>query len=263
MAEGTLPELVALEDLDFEEEDEIPALTDPVADTLSLKDQNLDNLEQHLDWLFAEDSPPPAPETPTVKTSKPDEVIEIIDFEEQFLDAEEIPEEIPAEMYEHGPEEEETPEFLDIEEAEPDNELVWFDTLEPPDETPKDLAPHPPLMENLTAASLGRAAEPVPPTAMSPPEDIAAAVSAAAAAVSPAPASAASAAPPADGPSPAVDIDSIPMDRLEAAVANVIARSYSGRIEAIILQAIEKAVARDIERLRNELLDRDPEGKPV
>jgi hypothetical protein len=52
------------------------------------------------------------------------------------------------------------------------------------------------------------------------------------------------------------------MDRIETAVQNVIARSYSGRIEAIILQAIEKAVAREIERLRNELLENEPGGKP-
>ncbi|MFO7686604.1 MAG: hypothetical protein R6V60_10965 [Desulfobacterales bacterium] len=235
-ADGRLPDLGELEDLDFEEADEAPLLEADSPATTG-EDPTLTNLEQHLDWLFAEDSPPPAAGAPQANALKGTEVIEITEFDEQFPDAEEPPLEPAAATREPEPEEDETLELLDIEEDEPDDELIWFDTPETPDAAPPGLGSKSPETQAAAAAPPAPAAEAIP-------------------------AAAAALARTAEGAAPkapaAVDIDALPTDRIEAAVANVIARSYSSRIEAIILQAIEKAVAREIERLRNELLESEP-----
>ncbi len=253
--EATLPDPDELEDLDFEEEDETPEPATASTPSTS-EDESLANLEQHLDWLFAEDPPPPAAKAPSRKATKRDEVIEITEFEEQFLDAEEIPLE-PVATHAPEPEEGETLELLDIEEDEPDDELIWFDTPA----TQASARTPAPGSKDATPALPTPAVELIPADAPSPPEAIDIAVSAAAAAAAPAPEHAAPAAPPADTLQPTIGLDSIPMDRIEAAVATIIERSYSGRIEAIILQAIEKAVTREIERLRNELLENEPGGR--
>ncbi|MCU0560408.1 MAG: hypothetical protein MUD16_09470 [Desulfobacterales bacterium] len=243
-----LPELDELEDLDFLEDEETSA---PVAASspATPADETLAHLEQHMDWLFAEETSRPAAGALNGNDPLRAEVIEISEFEEQFLDAEEI--QPTAAAAPKAPEPEAEPELLDIEEEEkeaPDDERFWFDPPERPAPAEAGVEPRP----------LDVRAE-----ASAPPDVIEAVVSAAAAAVAPAIERSAPAPAHPEGSAPALDVDSIPMDRLEAAVASVIARSYSGRIEAIIVQAIESAVAREIERLRNELLESEPGGKPL
>jgi hypothetical protein len=50
-------------------------------------------------------------------------------------------------------------------------------------------------------------------------------------------------------------------DQIDAAVERVITRMYAGTIETIIRQSIEKAVYKEIERLKNRLLEDDPGDK--
>jgi hypothetical protein len=249
-AEVKLPDLDELEDLNFEEEDE--ALT-PAAS----EDKSIADLEQHLDWLFAEESPPPAAAAPAGPAAKRDEVIEIAEFEEQFLDAEEIPLEPAAAARAPEPEEdEETLELLEVEEDAPDDELIWFDTPATTDPSQAAAEAPAPETDEATAAPGTPAADTLFSGAIAPAAAVGAAASAVAAPAAPAPAVLQP-----DAPQPAIDLASIPMDRIEAAVANVIERTYSGRIEMIIRQAVEKAVTREIERLKNELLESEAGGR--
>lgn len=251
-----LPELEDLEDLGFLEDDETPAPS-TASSSATAADEALTNLEQHLDWLFAEGTAPAAAGAATGSDPQPGGVIEISEFEEQFLDAEEVPPKAAEPPSEPEPEDEETLELLEIEADETDNELIWFDTPEPPAEAAAGVEPQ---TQNMAAAPI--VSPTAAPSATIPaPEAIGAAVSAAAAAVVPSAERSAPAEAQPDTAPTAIDFDSIPMDRIEAAVENVIARSYSGRIEAIIVQAIENAVTREIERLKSEL-ENEPGGRP-
>jgi hypothetical protein len=258
--EAGLPDLGDLEELDFELETETPepatAQPPPPLDAASITE-----LEQHLDWLFDDEPRPAAAAATEPAPPAPNEVIHIADFEEQFLEAEGGPVEPEAPPPDGLEPEEEALELLDVEEEEPDEELIWFDSPETAaadDEETPDLS-----VEEMSEAldSPGSeafaAADEVPETAA--PEIFPAA---AAAAIAPA-VFARPAALPADGPAASPPLDALPPEQIEAAVERVITRLYSTRIETIILQAIQKAVTREIERLKNEVLENDPGDRPI
>ncbi|MCU0538803.1 MAG: hypothetical protein MUF46_02805 [Desulfobacterales bacterium] len=262
--EAELPDLGDLEELDFELEPDAPEPKAASPATQPPAAAGMNDLEKHLDWLFDEELPPPAPQAAESGALDPNEVIPIAEFDEQFLEPEVPPlGETAAAAADAGSEEDETLELLDIEEDAPEDELIVFDapeTAPEAEEEPLELfteetpdAPESAPAEPIAAAD---AALPVEPVEI-PPAAVAAAVVAAAAApekttLPPAPAAAPETMPPL--------LEPLSPQQIEAAVEKVVTRLYSSRIEAIILQAIQKAVTLEIERLKNELLDHETGG---
>ena len=208
------------------------------------------------------------------------DIEEIAEFEEQFLDPEDILDAQPAAK-------DEPPELLDIEEAELDNELLLFDDLlkgdvpeaatpaagaEPQEIElllPEDADLGPTSAADVFAAHLDsafaespnappRPAEngivvPFPADDSSPPprpSPLAAIVAAVASTATPA------AEVSAESPHPVAPRPSYPApEEIEAAVERVIERKLGGTIEDAIRRAIETAVSREIERLKRLLLE--------
>jgi hypothetical protein len=198
---------------------------------------------------------------------------EITEFEEQFLEAEDI---LDAKPSGQG----EPPELLELDEADLDNELLLFDDLLKGDASeaatpageiepeeielllPEDADLGPTSAADVFAAHLDsvfagdsgispRPADPgpvPPPRTSSPLAGIVAAVAAAA--------PAAGVEIPAQSPPPAAPQPArLAPEEIEAAVERVIERKLGGPIEAAIRQAIETAVSREIERLKRLLLE--------
>ena len=276
----TIPELPDLNDLngfDFEEDDgERPA--SGTLPTASAKEPLPDGTEPELDWLIDEEASVPVEEPARAAGGTDSEVTEILEFDEQFLEAEEVIDGQPTEEDESDDgNDDETLELLDLDDDDTDNELVWFDDLDKPTEPvgvaqagQAGVAPFEPAVSRLfsdappadsTAADLfdafvqsgrpagGDAFVTAGPSAVAP-ASLAAIPHAAAlshphrADVSPPPAALA-----------------LTEDQIEAAVERVITRMYAGTIETIILKSIEKAVFKEIERLKNRLLENDPGDK--
>ena len=133
----TFPELPDLNDLngfDFEEDDaERPASgTLPPA---AAKEPLPDGTEPELDWLLDEVAFAPAEDPARGGGGTDNDVTEISEFDEQFLDAEEVIDGQPAaEVESDGGNDDETLELLDLDDDDIDNELVWFDDIDkPPD----------------------------------------------------------------------------------------------------------------------------------
>jgi hypothetical protein len=267
-----LPELPDLNDLDgFDlEEDEAEDLAPSTLPAAAVKEHLPNGMEPELDWLLDEDAPAPAQEPARAAGATDNGVTEISEFDEQFLEAEEVVDGQPAaEDESNGGDEDETLELLDLDDNDTDNELVWFDDLdkppdrgaeaqtEPADPRPVSSAPaadtsaadlFDAFVESgrpIGAEALAGVGPPVtqlvPPTAM--PET----------AVLSQPHTAEVSQPPAAGV--------LTEDQIDAAVERVITRMYAGTIETIILKSIEKAVSKEIERLKNRLLENDPDDK--
>jgi hypothetical protein len=272
----TFPELPDLDDLngfDFEEEDtERPA--SGALPPAAAKEPLPDGTEPELDWLLDEVAFAPAADPARGAGGMDNDVTEISEFDEQFLDAEEVIDGPPAvEVESDDGNDDETLELLDLDDDEIDNELVWFDDIDKP-------------LDHGAVAQAGQAAvaplEPAGPRLFSdaPPADTTAAdlfdafvqsgrpvggdalesagpLAAAAAPLAAIPVTAAL------SQSYTVDVSQPPAantlteDQIEAAVERVITRMYAGTIETIIRQSIEKAVLKEIERLKNHLLEND------
>jgi hypothetical protein len=275
-----LPELPDLNDLDgFDlEEDDAEDVAPSTLPPAAVKEHLPNGMEPELDWLLDEDAPAPAQEPARAAGGTDNGVTEISEFDEQFLEAEEVVDGRPAAEEESGGgDEDETLELLDLDDNDTDNELVWFDDLDkPPDRgaeaqtEPAGVAPLEPagprLVSSAPAADTSAAdlfdafvesGRPIgaealagigslvtqlpPPTAM--PET----------AVLSQPRAAEVWQPPAAGV--------LTEDQIDAAVERVITRMYAGTIETIILKSIEKAVSKEIERLKSRLLENDPDDK--
>jgi hypothetical protein len=273
-----LPDILDLSGIRFDEDDEARPDT-PTATGAGLAGGETMSL-QDAQRLLARAAEPGARQS----TGGPsNEIEEISEFEEQFLDPEDILDSKPALQ---AAAKDDPPELLDLEEAELDNELLWFDDLakgdapaagQPSDPTEQeeielllpedaDLGPtsaadvfaaHLDSMFAETGGSAVRAAEDgiavpfaagdAPPVA--PPVSV---IAAAADAMAPgAGIVIPTETPPGELPQPA----SIPPEEIEAAVERVIERKLGGTIEATILRAIETAVTREIERLKHLLLE--------
>ena len=132
-----LPELPDLNDLDgFDlEEDEAEDLAPSTLPTAVVKKHLPNGMEPELDWLLDEDAPAPAKKAARAAGGTDNGVTEISEFDEQFLEAEEVVDGRPAAKDESdGGDEDETLELLDLDDNDTDNELVWFDDLDkPPD----------------------------------------------------------------------------------------------------------------------------------
>jgi hypothetical protein len=270
-----LPDLSELGNLDFDEEDEPAPQDSPSSEAPAAADE-ASQAEGELDWLFepeADTSSAGEEQTPGSADS------ENIDSAEQFLDAEEILDDLPdlGEKTDSTPEDD-TLELLDIEEEEIDDEIIWFDDVEKASaalesDTPAGEAaaptaePEEPVFPETSAADLFEAhlaSETGRPEKESGPDvaDIltppAAALGEMAAAPEPLPTEAPA---PADKTPPAIEPAAPSAEDIEAAVERVIARKLGGSIETIILQAIEKAVSKEIERIRHLILEDDPRDR--
>jgi hypothetical protein len=262
---------------DFEEDDaERPASgTLPPA---AAKEPLPDSTEPELDWLLNEVASTPAEDPARGAGGTDNDVTEISEFDEQFLEAEEVIDGQPAaEDESDGGNDDETLELLDLDDDDIDNELVWFDDLDkPPD--------HGGVAQ---AAQAGTAPlEPASPRLFSdaPAADTAAADlfdafvqsgrpvgddALATAGLFAAAAAPLTAIPDTDALSQSYTVDvsqppaanALTEDQIDAAVERVITRMYAGTIETIIRQSIEKAVFKEIERLKNRLLENDPGDK--
>jgi hypothetical protein len=215
-----------------------------------------------IDWILKDLNRVTSPGTDKVEEVLDSELSEVPaeDEEDQFLDAEEImddPEPAAA-----ASEEDEALDLLDVDET--DDQLIWFDDLETrsaPTEAAENLEadafpPGPNDVELImrTAGAPLRAEsapelqapgestravpEPVPP----PPAAIPAAVLAAGGIIA-----ADAAAKPAPDP---VRLE-ISQEQIDAAVERLIEQKFAARIEGIIIQTIEKAVLKEIERLKS------------
>ena len=268
----TLPELPDLNDLngfDFEEDD----AERPASDTLptAASEEPLPNgTDPELDWLLDEIASTPAEDPARAAGGTDNDVTEISEFDEQFLEAEEVMDGPPAaEEKSDGGNDDEALELIDLDDDAIDNELVWFDDLDkPPDHGgaaqagQAGVAPLEPAdtrhFSNTTAADLF---DSFVQLGMPVGADVLVTAGLSAAAAAPL-----TAIPDTAAPSPSHTADVLPPpaanaltdDQIDAAVERVITRRYAGTIETIILQAIEKAVVKDIERLKNRLLENDP-----
>ncbi len=272
----TFPELPDLDDLngfDFEEDD----AQRPASGALPMaaaKEPLPGGMEPELDWLLDEDTPAPAADPARGAGGTDNDVTEILEFDEQFLDAEEVMDDpTAAEDEPDGGNDDETLELLDLDDDDIDNELVWFDDPATP-----------PAHGGVAQAGQAAVAplEPAGPRLFSdaPAADTAAAdlfdafvqsgrpvggdalesagpLASAAAPLAAIPVTAAV------SQSYTVDVSQPPAantlteDQIEAAVERVITRMYAGTIETVIRQSIEKAVLKEIERLKNHLLEND------
>ena len=272
-----LPDLNDLNGFDFEADDvERPA---PGSLPPATAREPLPNgMEPELDWLLDEDTPAPAENPARAAGGTNNDVTEILEFDEEFLEAEEVMDDPPAvEDEPDGGNDDETLELLDLDDNETDNELVWFDDLDKPPAHGGEaqagqagVAPLEPadtrLFSDVSAADTA-AADLFDAFVQSgglvgnDTLAIAGPFAAAAAPLTAIPDTAAlSQLQSADIAQPPA-ANALTEDQIDAAVERVITRMYAGTIETIILQSIEKAVFKEIDRLKNRLLENDPGDK--
>jgi hypothetical protein len=233
-------------------------------------------LDENVDWLFDSETAPAATESGQPPDSATDAPWEHLEFEETAPPAEPMRDAMgPASTAAGSDDEEEDLELIEIEDdevEEVDDELVWFDDV--------DLEPAPPSSESAAEAE----SPATPPTAAdldlfsdTSAADVfsanvasglaatdsasdlisytAAAVSAAAPLSTPPPA--APILPPASEEPPDVGSVSVSIEQIEAALERLIERRLGGTLESLILQAVETAVANEIQRLKTLLLNDD------
>jgi hypothetical protein len=268
-----LPDLNDLDGFDFEEDDAVR----PASGTLppaAAKEPLPDGTEPELDWLIDEVASAPAEDPAHGAGGTDNDVTEISEFDEQFLEAEEVIDgPTAAEDESDGGGDDETLELLDLDDDDIDNELVWFDDLDkPPDHGgvaqagQAGVAPVKPADPRLfsdtpaadtTAADLFDAfvqsGRPVGDGAL-----VTEGPTATAAALAAIPETAALSRSHTAYVSQPPAASALTEDQIDAAVERVITRMYAGTIETIILQSIEKAVSKEIEQLKNRLLENDP-----
>jgi hypothetical protein len=274
-----LPDLADLDRIDFEEEEDegdVPGQGIPAAGTED--EASGVSVTADADRLFEPDVEAGPAATGKRPVAPLDDVEEIAEFDEQFLDAEDLLEGQPTPAGDNASGEDEDLELLDIDEDDGDDEIVWFDDLDKLDQEAPSTEPAPEEAEPVASlidteaesmqatsaadvfaahvetalADAGTAARQADPVA----EPAAEPTAPAQAAPLHAPVESPPGAPPpamADATPPAVP--GLAPEEIEAAVERVMARKLGGTIEAIILQAIEKAVSKEIERLKSLLLE--------
>jgi len=267
--------LADLGEMDFAAEDDQPqdegGSLPPAAGPTDAPD-----LEENVDWLFDSETAPDAAEGGLPPDSAADAPWEHLDFEETAPPAESISDAMdPVSTAPGSDDEEEDLELIEIEDEaveEADDELVWFDDAdqepapsflaaeaeaETPESplTPADLE----LLADTSAADVFAANVASGLAAADSASDLitskAAAVSAAAPLAAPPPT--APIQPPTSQEPPDLERVSVSTEQLEAALERVIERKLGGTLESMVLQAVETAVANEIQRLKTLLLNDD------
>lgn len=215
-----------------------------------------------LDWLLSGLNQAVSPGTEKVEDVLENELLQgPFDEEEQFLEAEEIEDD------EAPPPEVEKPALaLDLPDAgRIDDELAWLDEPAGREAAEGDaFSSETPLPPSDVDLILGAPAFPTA-EALFPPEPPGVETQPAAAPETALPAALAAApltgvpgtAAPAPESAPLSERIALSREEIESAVARLIAEKYGARIEAIIFEAIEKAVSKEIERLKGLLRDAD------
>ncbi len=273
-----LPDIADLGRIDFdEEEDEAEASGEGPSPAEAGDEGASVSATEDAARLFAPDAKMDFAAHEKRPAAPRDEIEEIAEFDEQFLDAEDLLEGLPSPPEDTASGDDEDLELLEVEEDDADDEIVWFDDLDKPDQEAPSEHPAPGGVSS-EAPPFDLEAESIQDTSAA---DVFAAhvesaradadtgtrlAAGAGAALAPAGEAAAFQAPvespPEVRPPAAVDASSAAVpglapEEIEAAVERVIARKLGGTIEAIILQAIEKAVSKEIERLKSLLLDEE------
>jgi hypothetical protein len=263
--------LADLDDLDFEEEEDqaagdLPALEPPIGEAETSPSK------EDMDWLYGPGADAHSAEIEKSLAVPASENDRSLGFEEQSPEAEDVLEAATPLAKTSDPESEDDDiELLDIEDAEVDDEIVWFDDLDKEPliaegklEAEADAAPlfdpdPNPLSESSAADIFSAhvesgltAAETAIPT--DPP--LAAAVPAAA------PMNSLVSRLPLEPSPPETLIPSgtagLSAEEIDAAVERVLERKLGGTLQSIIRQAIEAAVSKEIQRLKALLLEDDP-----
>jgi hypothetical protein len=204
-----------------------------------------------IDWLLRDLNKSASPGTDKIEEVLDSELRDVPEEDDEFLEAEEIPDEEAAEPAAALPGENEGPNILDIDET--DDQLVWFDELDAPTaaaETPEaggwasgkndvDLILHADLPEPAEA-------RPAPAPEIPPPPAAAAVLAAAVPAAGPP-----------ETPSEGVFPAEVSAEQIDAAVERLIEKKFGARIEAIVVEKISQAVLKEIERLKSILQDPD------
>ncbi len=256
-----LPEISDIDAIDLDDfPEEGPTVPEPGTQTAA--PNGVETAEtRDIDWLFQELDG-------TGKNTSADlgTITEITEFDEQFLEAEEIDDD-PLMLAEDEPAEEEeddAAELLDLEEDEADNEIVWLDDIAA--EAAGDAED---LAEMPATPTGGEQTEPEPPPAgieaaghmRETPEPSHPELSPlAAAAVAPLLSSVGSSPTEQTAADDLFEGTPISNEQIDAAVERIIDRKFAGRIEAVIVQAIEKTVSSEIEKLKRLLLENDLEN---
>ena len=274
-----LPDIADLSRIDFEEEeDEEKSPGDRLAPAEEGVEAGGVSATADAARRFGSDAETDADATEKSPTARLDEIEEISEFDEQFLDAEEILESLPAKPEDAASGEDDDLELLEVEEDDADDEIVWFDDLDKPDQeapvmqaAPEVVSPEPPPLDlkaepiqdtsiaDLFAGHVESAGADADagtrPAATALRPDAAPAMTADIAALQAPVESAPAIPPPSAADASPTAAPGLSPEQLEAAVERVMARKLGGTFEAIILQAIEKAVSKEIDRLKSLLLE--------
>jgi len=132
-----LPDLADLGTLDFDEPDE--AVTDLASAEAASEDADESSSADDLDWLFDQEEEAASSTVGTVSESPDSELAEVLDFDEVFLDADDVLEDETESKaadveLEADAEDADALELIEIEDEEVDNEIIWFDDAK--DEAP-------------------------------------------------------------------------------------------------------------------------------
>lgn len=262
------PKLADLDDLDFEEEED-QAAGGPSALEPPIGEAETSPSKEDMDWLYGPGADAHSAEIEKSLGALDSENEELLGFEEQLPEAEDILEAATPVAKTTDPESEDDDiELLEIEDDEIDDEIVWFDDLdkelpsaEAKLEAEADAAPlfdpDPNRLSESSAADIfsahvesgltaGETAIPTDPP-------LAVAVPAAA------PMNSLATRLPLEPSPPETLIPAgtagLSADEIDAAVERVLEHKLGGTLQSIIRQAIEAAVSKEIQRLKALLLE--------
>ena len=270
--------LADLGKIGFDEEEDQPEGDDPSL-IPATRQSDAPVLEEKMDWLLAPGAEASATEGGPQPDSSTGAHLEYLEFRESAPDAEAMLDAaIPPSTEAGSGNEEEDLELIEIEDEEVeevDDELVWFNDLDleqtpPSPELATEEAPATPLSDadmeifpETSAADVFAANVASGLTATDSASDVfssaAAAVLAAAPLTSLPPATPIQ--PPASEEPPIAGNVSLSTEQIDAAIERVIERKLGGTLESIVLQAVETAVANEIQRLKTLLLNDDFEDR--
>jgi len=274
--------LADLGKIGFDEEEDQPEGDDPSL-IPATRQSDAPVLEENMDWLLDPEAEASAIEGGPQPDSSTGAHLEYLEFKESAPDAEAMLDAVIPPSTEAGSgNEEDDLELIEIEDEaveeveEVDDELVWFDDLDleqtppSPELAAEAAAPATPLSDadmeifpETSAADVFAANVASGLTATDSASDVfssaAAAVLAASPLASPPPASPIQ--PPVSEEPPIAGNVSLSTEQIDAAIERVIERRLGGTLESIVLQAVETAVANEIQRLKTLLLNDDFEDR--
>jgi hypothetical protein len=256
-----LPELGRL---DFEEDEDLATRVSVPADPVLAK-ADLPSLDESMDWLLQ-----PGPEDSFEDRGAPPAAAEDISAGESSFDQPPTGGGTLLETTGQPPDpldigvEDDDIELIEIEEDEADNQLAWLDDLNPDQPAAAAIAPpdpaapaFPPSDADADLFAATSAAD-IFAANVDFGEGISAASAPLIAAAAALPLAVAPVAPSSEAP-PAAEGAAPTAEQIEAAVERLIERKLGASLESLVLKAVETAVASEIKRLQQLLLEYDPD----